>query len=160
MDHDVQLLFVCLGNICRSPTAEAVMAAILKREGLEAQIQIDSAGTGSWHAGNPADPRSQAAAQKRGYTLTSRARRVQLEDFERFDYLLAMDQSNYEDLLAMAPTEEAKERVHLFRAFDPTAEDGAEVPDPYYGSGDGFALVLDQCERAAAGLLTHLQRRG
>lgn len=157
MDNRVRLLFVCLGNICRSPTAEAVMEALRSKHALDDHIAIDSAGTGSWHAGELADARSRQAARQRGIEIRSRARKVVIEDFQQFDYLLAMDRSNRDDLLAMAPDQTATERVFLFRSFDKTAEPEAEVPDPYYGGESGFDQVLDMCERAADGLLAHLR---
>lgn len=157
MDKPVQLLFVCLGNICRSPTAEAVMSALLEKHGYGDSVAIDSAGTGSWHVGAEADVRSREAASQRGINITSRARKVVVGDFDKFDYVLAMDHSNRDDLLELAPTKEAAERVHLFRSFDPYAPEDAEVPDPYYGGSNGFEDVLDMCQAAAEGLLEHLQ---
>lgn len=156
----VRICFVCLGNICRSPTAEGVFRHIVEREGLESQIEIDSAGTGGWHAGERADARARAAAEERGIELSSIARQVTPSDFGRFDYLLAMDSSNFEHLRSMAEDDEQRERVRLFRSFDPKAPRGAEVPDPYYGGTDGFTQVFDMCEAAARGLLSHLREKG
>lgn len=153
----VRICFVCLGNICRSPTAEAVMRGLLEREGLERLIDIDSAGTGAWHVGEPPDHRARAAAKGRGLAVDGRARKVVREDFERFDLLIAMDRSNHADLERLAPGPEAAERVYLLRDFDSSSPAGSEVPDPYYGGGDGFERVLDICEAACRGLLDHLR---
>ncbi len=149
----VRICFVCLGNICRSPTAHGVMEHLVAQAGLQRRIVVDSAGTSAYHVGEAADARSRSCAQTRGYDLTSRARRFDASDFERFDYILAMDRQNLEDLLALAPTPEARARVRLFRSFDPAAPTGAVVPDPYHGGPRGFDDVLDLCERACQGLL-------
>jgi protein-tyrosine phosphatase len=154
----VRLCFVCLGNICRSPTAEGVMRALVARAGLAAAIEIDSAGTGAWHVGEPADERARAAAERRGLELTSVARRVTRADFDRFDYLIAMDRENVIALERMAPDKAARGKVRLLRSFDPAAPRGAAVPDPYYGGHDGFEEVLDICEAACRGLLEHIAR--
>ena len=155
----VRLLFVCLGNICRSPTAEGVMAHLLREEGLEDEIEIDSAGTGGWHIGKAPDTRATGAAEARGVTLEGAARKVDAEDFERFDLLLAMDGENHANLLALAPDHEAREKVKLLREFDPkaVATGDLDVPDPYYGATDGFETALDLVTRACSGLLTELR---
>jgi protein-tyrosine phosphatase len=155
----VRLLFVCLGNICRSPTAEGVMRELLAREGLADEVEVDSAGTGEWHVGSPPDTRARAAARGRGFTLGGAARTVTREDFEEFDVLLAMDRSNFEDLLAIAPDEDARAKVRLLREFDDaSASAGAlEVPDPYYGAAGGFEEVLDIVHAACAGLLAQIR---
>lgn len=157
-DGMIQVCFVCLGNICRSPTAEGVMQHLVQAAGLGDRIAIDSAGTGAWHAGEPADRRSRETATRRGLRLDSIARQVTVEDFTRFDYLLAMDADNLRDLQNLAPDANARARVHLFRSFDPASPQGAAVPDPYYGGPGGFDEVLDICEAACAGLLEHLRR--
>ncbi|NLT04902.1 MAG: low molecular weight phosphotyrosine protein phosphatase [Solirubrobacterales bacterium] len=151
----MRLLFVCLGNICRSPSAEAAMRHLLAAEGLADAVEVDSAGTGSWHVGNPPDERSAAAALARGIELGGAARRVAPDDFERFDLILAMDRSNHDDLHALAPDDHARERIRLLREFDPdaVASGELEVPDPYYGGPDGFEDVLDLVTRACQGLL-------
>ena len=154
----VRLCFVCLGNICRSPTAEGVMRHLVEQAGLSDRIAIDSAGTGAWHAGEQADARSRATAARRGVRLDSIARQVTREDFERFDYLLAMDTSNQEELERIAPGPAARRKVRLLRSFDPAAPAGAAVPDPYYGGDDGFERVFEICEAACRGLLEHLVR--
>ena len=155
----MRVLFVCLGNICRSPTAEAVMRHRLAEGGPEGEVEIESAGTGGWHVGHPPDERSIAAAKRRGIALDGAARRVTPEDFDRFDLLIAMDHQNAEDLRALArgPDEEAK--VRLLREYDPLAVEAGDlaVPDPYYGEGDGFEHVLDVVERACDGLIRSLR---
>ncbi|MCA9580980.1 MAG: low molecular weight phosphotyrosine protein phosphatase [Myxococcales bacterium] len=154
----IRICFVCLGNICRSPTAEAVMQRLIETEDLTDRIQLDSAGTGAWHAGHAADPRSRQAGTQRGYNLSSIARQVTRDDFESFDYIVAMDRQNRDDLLALAPSKDLQAKVHLLRSFDPNAPPEAEVPDPYYGGDDGFAKVLDICEAGCEGLLAHIRR--
>jgi protein-tyrosine phosphatase len=157
----VRLLFVCLGNICRSPTAEGVMRHLVAEAGLEDEITIDSAGTGSWHVGSPPDARSTATARRRGIALEGAARQVGPEDFERFDLLVAMDASNKRELLALAPDAEARAKVVALREFDPLAVQAGDldVPDPYYGGDHGFEHVLDVVERACRHLLDDLRAR-
>ena len=154
----VRVCFVCLGNICRSPTAEGVMRAVVERAGLAGRIEIDSAGTGAWHVGEPADERARAAAERRGLSLDSVARQVTRADFDRFDYLVAMDRENLAALERMAPDQSARGKVRLLRSFDPASPRGAAVPDPYYGGDDGFEEVLDICEAACRGLCEHIAR--
>lgn len=154
----IAVCFVCLGNICRSPTAEGVFIHLVEQAGLRERFVIDSAGTGAYHVGERADPRSRAEARRRGVELPSIARQVVAGDFARFDLLLAMDHRNRADLLALARGEPARRKVRLFREFDPSAPPQAEVPDPYYGGEQGFAEVFDICERAAKGLLAQLRR--
>jgi protein-tyrosine phosphatase len=153
----MDILFVCLGNICRSPTAEGVMRKLVSEAGLQESIGIDSAGTGAWHVGEPPDERATAAAHMRGIVLEGRARKVRAEDFERFDLILAMDSSNERDLHRLAPDEKARMKVRLLREFD-LASAGLvdlDVPDPYYDSARGFEIVLDQVQAACEGLLQH-----
>jgi protein-tyrosine phosphatase len=154
-----RILFVCMGNICRSPTAEGVMRALLRDEGLDGQIELDSAGTGGWHAGDPPDARATAAARARGIELEGAARRVTAADFEAFDLLIAMDRENERDLLARAPDPEARAKVRLLREFDPAsaATGDLDVPDPYYGGPNGFERVLDLVEAACRGLLDEVR---
>lgn len=155
------LCFVCLGNICRSPTAEGIFLHQLEARSLTNRLTVDSAGTAGWHEGRRADPRSREAAARRGIDLPSRARQFQRDDFARFDLILAMDRENLDALRALAPDAEAATRVRLFRAFDPAiGAEGAEVPDPYYGGSQGFEDVLDLCERAAEGLVDWLCGEG
>ncbi len=155
----VRLCFVCLGNICRSPTAEGIMLALVKSEGLGDKFEIDSAGTAAYHVGERADHRSRQTARARGVELPSIARAFTREDFARFHYVLAMDTQNQQNLLALARTEEAKAKVHLLRSFEPThTRDDLSVPDPYYGGPDGFERVFEICDAACRGLLSHLRR--
>jgi protein-tyrosine phosphatase len=150
------VLFVCLGNICRSPTAEGVFREVVDREGLAGEIVVDSAGTGAWHAGEAPDARAQAAARSRGYDLSSqRARQLRPEDFHRFDLILAMDRANLAELHSQRP-EDARAELRLFLSFARSA-DVEEVPDPYYGDGSGFERVLDLVEDASRGLLAQLR---
>ena len=154
----VKILFVCLGNICRSPTAEGVLRVLAAREAPELGIEVDSAGTAGYHVGQPPDPRTRAAAARRGYDLSPlRARIVEPDDFERFDLILAMDHDNLEVLRRRAPRH-AHQRLRLLLEFAP---DGGpeEVPDPYYGGPNGFEEVLDLVEAATRGLLAHLRQR-
>jgi protein-tyrosine phosphatase len=158
----VRLLFVCMGNICRSPTAEAVMRHLVAEEGLEDEIVIDSAGTGPWHAGNPPDERSSAAAKARGITMEGVARQVGPRDFETYDLLLAADAENVRVLRAVAPDQEAAAKIHLLREYDPhsVAAGDLAIPDPYYGGVDGFEDVLDLVDAACRGLLATLRAEG
>jgi protein-tyrosine phosphatase len=154
----VRLLFVCLGNICRSPTAEGVMRGLLEREGLSGRILVESAGTGDWHVGSPPDARAAAAARARGLELDGSARQVRGADFEDFDLLLAMDRENAEDLRRLAPGEPERAKVRLLREFDPAGGGRAlDVPDPYYGAAGGFEEVLDLVEAACSGLLEEIR---
>jgi protein-tyrosine phosphatase len=153
----IGLCFVCLGNICRSPTAEGVMLKLALDAGLSQRFSIDSAGTGAYHAGEPADARSREEAQRRGVELTSVARQFVVSDFERFDYVLAMDRRNQRDLQAVARGAEHLRKLHLLRSFDPRAGQDLDVPDPYYGGDGGFARVYDICLAGCTGLLEHLR---
>jgi len=150
-----RILFVCMGNICRSPTAEGVMRRLVHEAGREHEFEIDSAGTGSWHAGDAPDRRAAAAAAQRGVALDGVARQVRPRDFEHFDLLLAMDAENLRELRTFSPDGDLAGKARLLREFDPAAE-GLEVPDPYYGGPDGFETVLDQVEAACRGLLDTL----
>lgn len=147
-----RILTVCLGNICRSPTAEAALLEAATAAGVD--IEVDSAGTGAWHVGEPPDRRMTAAAREVGLTLDGSARQVRVSDFDDFDLLLAMDRSNQRDLLALAPDDTAAAKVRLFRDF--AGEVGQDVPDPYYGGPDGFREVVDIARRAAAGVIESL----
>jgi len=148
------ILFVCLGNICRSPSAEAVFTQKAKEAGLE-HLKIDGAGTGSWHIGSPPDKRATAHAKRRGYDLSVlRARAVCADDFHEFDLILAMDQSNLSDLKGMAPVGSLA-KIELFLDYEPSQT--REVPDPYYGGDNGFEEVLDLVERASDGLIKSLK---
>jgi len=155
----MKILFVCLGNICRSPTAEVVFREIVAREAPDLQIEIDSAGTAAYHAGAPPDSRTRQAALRRGYDMSAlRARVIEPQDFAHFDLILAMDRQNLETLQRRAPAD-VRSRIRLFLEFAPDA-DSAEVPDPYYGGANGFEEVLDLVEAAAHGLLQHVRAEG
>ncbi|MEW5769698.1 MAG: low molecular weight protein-tyrosine-phosphatase [Pseudomonadota bacterium] len=150
------ILLVCMGNICRSPTAEGVLRDKLEAEGLLERVRLDSAGTHDYHVGKAPDGRAQEAAGRRGYDLSAlRARQVALRDFEEFDYILAMDQDNYQSLMRVCP-EPQRHKVRLFLSFSRRFAD-QEVPDPYYGGRQGFDLVLDMVEDAAEGLIATLR---
>jgi protein-tyrosine phosphatase len=153
----IGVLFVCLGNICRSPAAEAAFRRVVEDAGLSGAFTIDSAGTGAWHIGERADSRMCDAGRRRGLTLTSIARQVTPDDFHRFDHILAMDASNLRALRRLAPGSHHA-AVRLFRDFDPEGE-GEDVPDPYYGGREGFEDVLDIVTRTARGLLEALEPR-
>lgn len=153
----VRVCFVCLGNICRSPTAEGVFRALVRDAGLEGALEIASAGTGGWHVGEPPDRRAREAARERGIEVGGRGRQFEAGDFERFDLVLAMDRSNLRALERLAGPAH-REKLALLRDFEPDARRGKlDVPDPYYGAEDGFAEVLDLCDRACRGLLAHLR---
>ncbi len=155
--QSISVLFVCMGNICRSPTAEGVFRHHVSEAGLEASIQSDSAGTHAYHTGEPADRRAHAAAARRGISLEGiRARRVTEEDFEHFDYILAMDELNLVTLKDRAP-DESSAKVRLFLEFAESLPEN-EVPDPYYGGSAGFERVLDLVDEASQGLLETLRK--
>ncbi|MEX0731136.1 MAG: low molecular weight protein-tyrosine-phosphatase [Aquisalimonadaceae bacterium] len=154
----VKVLFVCMGNICRSPTAEGVFRNMVREQKLEQEVEIDSAGTHAYHIGHPPDTRAQAAATARGFDISDlRARQVIVSDFEYFDWILCMDESNLSILQADCPPSHWH-KLHLFLNFAPNLE-VAEVPDPYYGHGDGFRYVLDLIEEASAGLLNVIREK-
>lgn len=158
MSKKVRVLFVCMGNICRSPTAHGVFESILEQHGLRELVDVDSAGTHAYHIGEAPDRRSQQAARERGYDLGHlRARRVEGADFAQFDYVLAMDDDNYRLLEAQCP-DEYQDRLHMFLEY---ARDFSEreVPDPYFGGAHGFQHVLDLVEDAAAGLIEEIRRQ-
>jgi protein-tyrosine phosphatase len=152
-----RLCFVCLGNICRSPTAAAVMSDLVAREGRGHAVVVESAGTGGWHVGEPADARAVAEAARRGIVMRHTARRFTAEWFDRFDLVLAMDADNLRDLRAIAPDRAAAAKLSLLRDHDPESAPGSSVPDPYYGGPDGFALVFDLVDRACRGVLAGLE---
>lgn len=153
----LRVAFVCLGNICRSPTAEAVMRHRIAEAGLDGEIEVESSGTGSWHVGGPSDPRARAEARRRGIAMDGRARQFQAADFGRLDLVLAMDHANAADLRALAPDDATAAKVRLLREFDPAARGDLAVPDPYYGGDGGFADVFDMVDTACRGLLEHLR---
>jgi protein-tyrosine phosphatase len=156
----MRILFVCMGNICRSPTAEGVMRALVSDRGLDGEIEIDSAGTGGWHLGDPPDDRATATAAARGVTLSGAARQIRQADFDDFDLILALDSSNLRDLRRIAPDRERSGKLHLLREFDPASagDSDLDVPDPYYGGAGGFDEVYDLVQAACSGLLDDLAR--
>ena len=159
-EHPVRLLFVCLGNICRSPLAESVFRHIVRREGLEHRFEIDSAGTSGYHVGDPPDARTVATARGRGVEVVGAARQFTRSDLERFDYVVAMDSENLANVRRLVNVPRSTARVHLLREWDPESR-GAGVPDPYYGGERGFEDVHDIVERSCEGLLRHiLEERG
>ena len=153
----IRISFVCLGNICRSPTAEGVMRHLAQEAELEASLFIASAGTGAYHEGELPDPRTRAEALRRGVRLVSRARQFRAADYDAFDYVIAMDRRNHRDLLQLARGPEHLRKLHLLRSFDPASQGDLDVPDPYHGDGDGFARVYDICHAGCIGLLAHLR---
>jgi len=159
MNSTVEVCFVCLGNICRSPLAQGVFEALVKQEGLQDRIIIGSAGTSHWHVGGPPDPRMQQTARQHGIHLNSRARQFQAADFKRMDLVLAMDQSNLSVLQQMRPEAELHDKLLLFRSFDPENNGDLEVPDPYYGGDKGFETVFQMIERTCPKVLQHLQTK-
>ncbi|MEZ5500052.1 MAG: low molecular weight protein-tyrosine-phosphatase [Steroidobacteraceae bacterium] len=157
-EFGVRVLMVCLGNICRSPTAEAVLRRIAATEAPQLALQVDSAGTAGYHVGEPPDARAQRAGAGRGYDLAPlRARQITREDFSRFDLLLAMDRQNLANMRRIAPAAH-RERARLLLEYHPEPP-VLEVPDPYYGGSEGFETVLDLIEAASRGLLHALQER-
>jgi protein-tyrosine phosphatase len=158
----MRLLFVCMGNICRSPTAEGMMRHVLLEAGLESRVEVDSAGTGAWHVGDRADPRARAAAARRGIDLHGIARQVTREDLGSFDLILAADADNQRDLLALAGEDPAlRGKVRRLRDFDQASVNTGEldIPDPYYGGPNGFEQVLDIVDAACRGLLAEMRGR-
>lgn len=151
-----KILFVCLGNICRSPLAEGIFAHLVRERGLEGRYLADSAGTGDWHVGQPPDRRSIAVAQKRGVTLPSLCRQVRREDFQEFDLILAMDKRNRDDLHSLCPPAQ-RGKIRLMRDYEPAADRGADVPDPYYGGPYEFDNVYKMLDRCCARLLDTLE---
>ena len=155
--EQVRVCFVCLGNICRSPTAEGIMLNLVREANLADRFLIDSAGTGAYHVGERADPRSREEALSRGVELPSIARQFVEDDFDRFDYVIAMDRQNRRTLQALARTEADLAKIHLLRSFEADA-DGLDVPDPYHGGAKGFARVFDICDAGCRALLAHVRK--
>lgn len=154
----IRVLFVCLGNICRSPLAEGVFRDLVEKEGLADRFEIDSAGTGPWHAGEAPDARMRATARRRGLDIGSlRARQIERRDLQRFDHVFVMDKHNLHDTLALDPDGDHGTRVRLFREFDPEPEH-LQVPDPYTGGQEGFERVYDIVERTSRALLERLKQ--
>lgn len=158
----IKVLFVCLGNICRSPTAEGLFRALVAEEGLAEHITTDSAGTGSWHIGSPPDPRAQETALKRGYDISDlRGRQTRSQDFDDFDYILVMDRSNYRTMEALKRGAAQRATLEMFLDYvseDQRAPTRGEVPDPYYGGLEDYEFAIGLIEGAAQGLLDHIKR--
>ncbi len=152
----IRLLFVCLGNICRSPAAEGIMKDLVQREGLENKFFIDPAGTGGWHTGELPDARMRRHGEKRGYDFCSRARKFRAADFDDFDYIIVMDEENFQDVNAYATSEEDVRKIRRMTDFSQKYTHDY-VPDPYYSGADGFELVLDLLEDATEGFLGELK---
>jgi protein-tyrosine phosphatase len=150
-----RILLVCLGNICRSPMAEGILVHLVKERGLMESIELDSAGTAAYHIGKDPDVRTLEVCSLNGITLQHKGRQVKRDDFESFDYILAMDSDNYKALKEIAP----HDQLYLIRSFDPLAKSSLDVPDPYYGGIDGFHEVYDMLYRAANGLLDHIEKK-
>ncbi len=155
---EISVLFVCLGNICRSPLAEGVLSHRLEEAGLSDQVYVDSAGTGAWHVGQAPDTRSAAVAERNGIELRGRARGVRIEDFFEFELVLAMDRGNLQDLKDLESGSGSDAAIRLFREFDPEQDGDPDVPDPYYGGPDGFQRVFEMVDRTCAALVDHLRR--
>lgn len=148
----ISLLFVCLGNICRSPAAEGIMRSVVEKHDLQDVIEIDSAGTSGWHEGELPDARMRSHGEKRKYIFSSRARKFRKSDFDAFDYILIMDQNNYHSVKALAENSQQVAKVHLITEFSRQYSHYNEIPDPYYGNSSDFELVLDLLEDACKGL--------
>ncbi len=153
----IAVLFVCLGNICRSPVAQAVFEHQVQKEGLDYYITADSAGTAAYHVGEKADSRMRRTAKIHGVEITHRARKFCKEDFDRFDLILAMDASNFENILDLASNNKKRIKVKMFRQYDPECGEDKNVPDPYYGGSEGFELVYNIVERTGLEILKFLQ---
>jgi protein-tyrosine phosphatase len=156
MPKEISVLFVCLGNICRSPMAEGVFRQVVDEAGATDRFRVDSAGTGDWHVGESPDVRSIRTAATRGVTLSGHARQIRPEDFRRFDYIVAMDRSNLVEREEIREGVGGEAALYLLREFDPEGGPGAEVPDPYYGGPTGFDDVFDMVERSCRGFLDHI----
>lgn len=157
IDDKLSVLFVCLGNICRSPLAEGVFRHLVREAGFESRFVIDSAGTSSYHAGDPPDQRTTAVAHARGVKLTGASRQLLSQDLHTFDYLIVMDEDNLAEVRRMAGKQAPRAAVHLLREFDREANGDLNVPDPYYGGPRGFENVHDIVERSCTALLAHVR---
>lgn len=153
----VAVLFVCMGNICRSPMAEGAFQSVIDERGLTDQFQVDSAGTIGYHAGNPPDERAQATAKANGIDIShQRSRKVVVEDFERYDYILAMDNENFDNLMALCPPD-YRDKIHMFLGFAPDVP-LTEMPDPYYGHAENFEMCFTAAVKASHGLLETIMK--
>lgn len=157
-ENPYKIVFVCLGNICRSPTAEGILQHLVKERGLDPYFYIDSAGTSAYHIGEPANSKSRQVAERHGVKLQSRARKFEPEDLEEFDLILAMDRENYDNLKQLDQNDRFSDKIVLMRDFDPQPGDG-EVPDPYFGGMDGFQNVFEILRRSSKALLDELEER-
>jgi protein-tyrosine phosphatase len=157
MSQPTRILFVCLGNIVRSPLAENMFAHVAQQAGLADQFEVDSAGTGSWHVGDAPDSRMREVAAQRGFSYSGSARQFSAADYGRFDLVIGMDSNNKQDMLRQARSEADRVKVHLLRKWDPEGGPNDPVPDPYYGGIEGFELAYDLVERSCQGLLAWLQ---
>ncbi len=158
MDEHRRLLFVCLGNIIRSPLGEHLFRHLAGQRRVGDRYEVDSAGTSAWHVGEPPDPRMRRTAASHGLEYTGQARQIELRDLDDFDLVLAMDQSNRSSLLGMTSSPEQQAKIRLLREFDPQGEGSSDVPDPYYGGQDGFETTYRIVERSVRGLLDALER--
>lgn len=154
-----RILFVCLGNICRSPAANGILEQMVHDKGLQEYIEVDSAGTQGWHTGELPDPRMRKAAAERGYNLTHRARQLREEDFLDFDMIVVMDDSNYENASRVAPERKYLDKLYRMREFMTEFPDRTYVPDPYYEGVEGFYLVLDMLENGCREIIKHIQNK-
>lgn len=153
----VRVLFVCLGNICRSPLGAAILKNKIKSNGMASWVEVDSCGTSNYHIGDNADPRTIANASRNGVPIEHCARQLSKEDLEKFDFIFAMDRSNYHNILRLANGNDARQKVKLMREFDPEQK-GGEVPDPYHGNEDDFEEVFQILDRATSNFIAHLRR--
>jgi len=154
----IRILFVCLGNICRSPAAEGIMSGIVEKNDLQDIIEVDSAGTSGWHEGDLPDERMRSHGEKRGYDFCSRARKFRRSDFNDFDYIIVMDQNNYTTVKSMALSRDQADKIHLMTDYAVQYSSHDDIPDPYYGGSSGFELVLDLLEDACEGLLQSIKK--
>ena len=160
MKKKIRLLFVCLGNICRSPAAEGIMTNVIEKSGLQDYIEVDSAGTSGWHQGELPDERMRLHGEKRGYEFCSLARKLTKKDLAIFDYILVMDDNNYSTVCSMADNHNEKQKIFLLTDFLVQFHElHNQIPDPYYGDATGFELVLDLLEDASEGLLLYLKKK-
>ena len=155
----IRLLFVCLGNICRSPAAEGIMATIVEKNDLQDIIEVDSAGTSGWHEGDIPDERMRWHGESRGYDFQSPARKFRKSDFDDFDYILVMDRQNYDDVKSLATGKSQIDKIHLMTELSRQFTHHNHIPDPYYGGASGFELVLDLLEDASEGLLQAIKKK-